>query len=77
MSWCYDVDGVLHASTRMTTVSIVMLPYVATWAFSSAVNERYWPFSFASLHGLTVVTEDCVDRSQGPYQWEAGSEREP
>ena len=44
----YDVDRVLNANARMVTVPILVLPYVANWAFS-AVNERYWPHFFVRV----------------------------
>ena len=72
-TWFCDVDGVLHASVRMATISTLVLPYVATWAFYSAANERYWPQLFIHV-SARLVTED---RWQGPYQWGTGSEREP
>ena len=64
-----------HASARMATVSILVLPYVATWAFSSAANKRYWPHFFIRV-SARLVTEDSVNRSRGPYQRDTGSERE-
>ena len=60
--WFHDVDGVLPASARMATISILVLPYVATWAFYSAVNERYWPCFFVRI-SIRLVIEDSVDRS--------------
>ena len=50
--------------------------YMATWAFSSAVNERYWPRFFVCVSAW-LVTEDRVDQVRGPYQSDTGSKREP